>query len=496
VPHSPFSAASRVAARRRTGWTRRLSFRAVFLEQHVLEGLGHLSALIADEEQRVAAVIDPRRDVDVYLADAREGDFRITHVVETHLHNDYVSGARELATLTGARHVIGKGAELAYAHEPVREAETFEVGALRFRVLETPGHTPEHVSYAVADRARGDDPLLLFTGGSLLVGTVGRTDLLGESRAREYAGQMHRALHEKLLRHEDHVAVYPTHGAGSFCSKSIATAPYSTVGYERRHDRLLGIEEVEEFVQALLADQPPYPRYFGRMRGVNRDGPSPLGAIPPPRPLEIERVRELAAGDEHLLLDLRSPAEYAVAHVPGSLSIPAGRSFSTWLGWLVPHDRPLVLLLDSVAQWDEAIRQALRIGYDRVEGYLHGGFGRWQQTGGPVEASGRLTVSQLSDLVSREGRDGRGPLVLDVRQRDEFARGHVPGALHLHAGELPERLDELPRERPIATICATGYRSSVAASLLQQAGFRNVMWVSGGMPAWIGEGLPVEYSES
>ena len=469
--------------------------RAVFVEQYVLDGLGHISALVADDSARAAAVVDPRRDVDVYLAAARERDLRVTHVVETHLHNDYVSGARELAAITGAEHVIGHGAELAYPHHAVRDSDTFEVGTLQFRVLETPGHTPEHVSYAVADTSRGDDPLLLFTGGSLLVGTVGRTDLLGESRASEYARQMHGALHQKLLRHEDHVAVYPTHGAGSLCSKSIASARYSTLGYERRHDPLLRIEEVEEFVSALLSDQPAYPRYFGRMRGVNRDGPPPLGAIPAPRPLEVERVRELAAG-EHLLVDLRSPAEYAVAHVPGSLSIPAGRSFSTWLGWLVPHDRPLVLLLDSVGQWDEAIRQALRIGYDGIEGYLHGGFGRWQETGGPVEAAGRLTVSQLSDLLSKEHGDGRGPLVLDVRQRDEFAQGHVPAAVHLHAGELPERLGELPRERPLATICATGYRSSVAASLLQQAGFRNVMWVSGGMPAWIAEGLPVEYSES
>ncbi len=320
--------------------------RAVFLEQYVIEGLGHLSALVADDAARAAAVVDPRRDVDVYLAAARDRDLSISHVVETHLHNDYVSGARELAAITGARHVIGATAELVYEHEPVREADAFDLGTLRFRVLETPGHTPDHVSYSVADASRADDPLLLFTGGSLLVGAVGRTDLLGEARASEYARQMFETLHQKLLRHEDYVAVYPTHGAGSLCSKSIASAWHSSIGYERRHDALLHIAEVEEFVRALLADQPPYPRYFARMRGVNRDGPSPLGTIPPPRPLEIERVRELAAGEHELVFAVgdyfgerafldRVPVRFGVAEPAEHYHVPLVVSpwaYSTYRG--------------------------------------------------------------------------------------------------------------------------------------------------------------------
>ena len=461
------------------------------LRQFVVEGLGHISALVADDAQGVCAVVDPRRDIDVYLQEARSRELRITHVLETHLHNDYVSGARELATVTGATHVIGAGAELAYPHRGVRHGDTLDIGSLRVTALDTPGHTPEHVSYAVADRSRADEPVLLFTGGSLLVGAVGRTDLLGMENAEPYARLQFASLHETLLRHEDFVGVLPTHGGGSLCSKDIATTPSSTIGYERRHNSLLGIADVDEFVRTLALDQPAYPRYFGRMRPINQQGPAPLGLLPAPQGLSLERVQELLAG-EHQLVDLRSPAEHAVAHIPGSLSIPAGSSFGTWLGWVVPHDRPLVLLLDSVAQWDDAVRQALRIGHERIEGYVHAGFGRWRDAGLPVSSSGRSTVTQLRDDLG----NGHRPLVLDVRQHDEFERGHVPGALHLMAGDLQDRLSELPRERPIATICASGYRSSVAASLLQQAGFEQVTWVSGGVPAWRAAGYPIEQGDA
>ncbi len=463
------------------------------LLQYVIKGLGHISALVADDTQGVAAIVDPRRDVDIYLGDAAQRGLRITHVVETHLHNDYVSGARELAELTGARHVIGAGAELRHEHVGVRDGEEFDVGALRFSTLDTPGHTPEHVAYSVADRTRADEPLLVFTGGSLLVGAVGRTDLLGAETAEQYGRQMFHSLHDHLLAQEDFVGVLPTHGGGSLCSKDIATTPNSTIGYERRHNGLLAIGEVEEFVRALLQGQPAYPRYFARMRPINQAGPRPLGAIEPPRPLPPERVHELL-GAGALAIDLRSHSEYATAHLPAALSIPSGSSFGTWLGWVVPHDRPLVLVLDRPDDWDDALRQALRIGYEDVRGYLQGGIGGWLSNGYPVESSQRATVHDLRDWLARDDAgDGRGtPLVLDVRQRDEFERGHVPGALHLMAGDLPDRLTELPHDRPIATICTAGYRSAVAAGLLRQAGFNDVTWISGGIPGWSAAGYDLE----
>jgi hydroxyacylglutathione hydrolase len=462
------------------------------LQQFAVDGLGHLSALIADESAGVAAVVDPRRDVDVYLDAARASNVAITHVIETHLHNDYVSGGRELAALTGATHVIGAGATLAYEHRPVADGDELEVGSLGIRALHTPGHTPEHVSYAVADLDRADEPMLLFTGGSLLVGAVGRTDLLGADKAQAYAADMHHSIHDVLLRHQDSVAVYPTHGAGSLCSTGISSTPWSTIGYERRQNPMLRPMEVDAFARRLLAGQPTYPRYFGRMRPMNQAGPRLLGGrVPLPHPLRVPEARA-AVDAGALVVDARPAAEHAVAHVPGSLSIPSGSSFGTWLGWVVPDpDRPIVLLLRNEADWDDLVRQALRIGFEGIVGYIRGGFLAWAEAGEATEVGGAMEVGELAARLDRAGSDA--PLVIDVRQRSEFEAGHVPGALAIGAGELADRLDGLPRDRPIATICASGYRASVAASLLRAAGFSRVDWVPGGVPTWEAAGHPVAY---
>lgn len=472
----------------------------MLVRQFRIEGLGHLSTLIADDEAGVAAVVDPRRDVDVYLAAARELDVRITHVVETHLHNDYVSGGRDLANLTGASHVIGAGASLAHDHRPLRDGATFDVGVLRFTTRDTPGHTPEHVAYAVADTSRGADPALLLTGGSLLVAAVGRTDLLGAEHAVAYAHDMHRSLHEVILAHDDHVIVHPTHGAGSLCASGIAATPTSTIGYERRHNALLRVSDVDAFARRLLRGQPAVPRYFARMRPLNQAGPPLLdGRVPEARPLSLAETRAALTGGA-LLLDLRSPASHAVAHAPGSLSIPLAPSFGTWLGWVVEPDRPLVLVLDDLGDWDEAARQGLRIGAEgNLVGHLRGGFGTWADGGGPLESNGRLTVDELAARLAASGTRDRtatpGDLVIDVRQADEYAAGHIPGSLHVTAGSLPDRLEELPRGRPVVTICASGVRASIAASLLRSAGFDDVSWVASGVPAWRAAGYPVVRGE-
>ncbi|HEV8401684.1 MAG TPA: rhodanese-like domain-containing protein [Candidatus Limnocylindrales bacterium] len=459
--------------------------------QYRIEGLGHLSTLVVDEAEGVAAVVDPRRDVDIYLAAARTDDLRITHVVETHLHNDYVSGGRELAALTGATHVIGAGAKLAYEHRPLADGEAFDVGSIRFRVLATPGHTPEHVSYAVADTTRADEPFLVLTGGSMLVGAVGRTDLLGADNARPFAAAMYHSLHEVLLRHEDSVMVYPTHGAGSLCSAGTASTSWSTIGFERRHDPLLAPMEVELFARALLAGQPAFPRYFARMRPLNQAGPRLLGGAIPEIPALADTALDAALRRDALIVDARPPEAYAVAHAPGSMSIPAGGSFGTWLGWLVDVDRPIVLIVEHPADLDDLSRQALRIGYEATAGHVAGGFDAWRRAGRPVESGRSLDVDELARSLSAGGPDA--PLVIDVRQLGEFERGHVPGALNIMAADLPSTLERLPADRPIATICASGFRSSVAASLLRSAGFARVAAVSGGIPDWEAHGYPLDY---
>lgn len=459
----------------------------MLIRQFVVEGLGHISALVADDARRVAAVIDPRRDVDVYLEAAAERGWRISHVLETHLHNDYVSGGPELAALAGARHVIGAGAEAAYEHQPAADGDAFDLGALRFVTLDTPGHTPEHVAYSLADRSRADDPLAVFSGGSLLVGAVGRTDLLGAENAEPYARAMFHSLHDRLLAQADYVGVLPTHGGGSLCSKDIATTPSSTIGYERRHNELLTIPEIEPFVRALLTDQPAVPRYFARMRPINQAGAAPLGTIPGPLALGVAEVQALI-GRGGLVIDARPHRDYAAGHLPGAYSIPAGSSFGTWLGWVVPPNQPLILVLDSAADWDGVLRQALRIGYDDVRGHLSS-VADWRAAGLPLQTGKRASVEELAARLG-DARDA--PLVIDVRQRDEYARGHVPGALHMMAGDLPDRLSELPRDRPIVTICEVGYRSSVAAGLLERAGFVDVTWIDTGLPAWRRAGYPIE----
>lgn len=466
----------------------------MFIRQFRLDGLGHLSTLVGDEEAGVAAVVDPRRDVDIYLETARRHGLRISHVFETHLHNDYVSGGRELVAATGAEQLIGAGAELAYPHRPVRQGDIAAVGALEFQVEDTPGHTPEHVAYALADTSRALEPSVLFSGGSLLVGAVGRTDLLGAENALPLARSMFHSLHDRILAHEDFVGVFPTHGAGSLCSTGIGSTLSSTIGFERRYNPLLQPTEFDAFARALLAGQPTVPRYFARMRPTNQAGPRVLGGMPGRVPVSLDATRRLLAAGG-VLIDLRRPAEFAAGHGPGSLSIPAGSSFATWLGWIVEYDRPAVLILPTDGgrvdeAWDDAIRQALRIGHESIAGFLDGGFATWIAAGLPVESNGYLSVGELAATVGRGGLEA--PLVIDVRQASEYEAGHVAGAWHIGAGELTSRLAELPREQPIVTMCASGYRASVAASLLDVAGFANVSAVEDGMDAWVARGLPVQ----
>ena len=463
----------------------------MLVRQFALAGLGHLSTLIADEATGQAAVVDPRRDIDVYLAAAGERGLRITHVVETHLHNDYVSGGRELVAATGAEQVIGARAELGHPFRAVRDAESFDVGGLKFTALDTPGHTPEHVIYAVTDTARADEPVMMFTGGSLLVGSVGRTDLLGAEQALPGARRMFHSLHDVVLTHEDFVEVYPTHGAGSLCSTGISATAHSTIGFERRHNPRLQPQDVDAFARALLAGQPTFPPYFARMRPINQAGPRVLGGVPGPVAVPVAAARE-AIDRGALLIDLRPPAQFAAGHVPDSLSIPSDESFGTWLGWVVPEpDRPLILILRAEADWDDAIRQAIRIGFESIVGYLEGGFQAWEAAGLPTEASGILNVDELAAVLSAGGPDA--PLLIDVRQASEIESGHIPGAIPIGAADLPERLASFPRDRSIATICAGGFRASIAASLLKTAGFERVSSVAGGVSTWAAHGFPLEH---
>ena len=433
--------------------------------------------------------------MDVYLDAARSADLRITHVVETHLHNDYVSGGRDLAALTGATHVIGAGAELRYEHAGLPGGAGFDVGRLRFEVLDTPGHTPEHVSYRVADGSVPDDPGLLLSGGSILVGAVGRTDLLGADHAVPYAHDMYHSIHDTLLPLGDPVHVHPTHGAGSLCSTGIGDASSTTIGHERSFDPLLAPMDIDAFARALLAGQPAIPRYFARMRPLNQAGPPLLGGVvPTPPPLDPAAVEAaVAAGATHRRRTARGrpcrgahrgldldPARGLVRDLArlGGRPGPAGRADrGTSRG---PRS-------DHAAGDPHRARRGRR-----PPGRRGGGVGR-------VRAPGRDQRAAVDRRAGRARWPARAPptprCVIDVRQMNEYAAGHVPGAWHINGGSLPDRLADLPRDRPIAVICEAGFRASIGTSLLRASGFDDASWVGAGFPAWRDAGLPVETGE-
>jgi hydroxyacylglutathione hydrolase len=429
-------------------------------------GLGNASYLMDLGDGR-GLVLDPWRDPAPYRATAERRGLRLAWTVETHLHADFVSGSRELVAL-GATAVGPAAAGLEFRHHGLGDGEEVDLGGLSLRALATPGHTPEHLAYLLADDGR---PLGLFSGGSLLVGAVARTDLISPGRTEELARALWRSLHERILTLPDDLLVYPTHGAGSFCSAPTGAEPTTTIGREKATNPLLGAADEDAFVKLLLGGLGSYPRYFLRLREVNRRGPRVYGAAPPRlTPLLPQQVRRLVAEGAELV-DARPTAAFAAGHIPGALSIPLRGAFASWLGWLVPDDRPLVVVLDPDQESAELVRQALKVGYERLAGELAGGMAAWQAAGLP---QARIEIADVAEQA--------GGTVLDVRQRAEFASGHLPGACHIELGALAGA-GELPAG-PLAVMCGHGERAMTGASLLQRAGHCDLTVLLGGPSDW------------
>ena len=456
------------------------------IEQFFLEGLGHQSYLVGDEQSGTAAIVDPRRDVDIYLQAASRAGMRITHILETHIHNDYVTGSRELAAKTGAAIVASALEPLDYLNLAVKDNQRFRVGDLHFNTLATPGHTPEHVSYLLFESAN-DEPTALFSGGSMLVGSAGRTDLLGEAMTLTLTRQQYHSLRHMLHTLPGQVRVYPTHGAGSFCAASATSNTRSTtIAQERLVSPAVLAEDEEDFVLRQIAGYIAYPTYYAHMHDVNKHGPTILGSLPVPPALSPryvnERMRQGIA-----LLDGRNRQAFARSHVPGALNIELDDSFGTYAGWVLPFNVPVMLLIEDEAGRREAVVQLIRIGYERIEGYLDGGISAWEAAASPVEQFESIDTDELYKRWSRQS----SLLVVDVRRDDEWEEGHIPTSLHLHLGDLPQHIDEVPLGPPVAVICRSGYRAALGASILAAAG-RNVTAVSGGVPDWIEHGFPSE----
>jgi glyoxylase-like metal-dependent hydrolase (beta-lactamase superfamily II)/rhodanese-related sulfurtransferase len=429
------------------------------------EGLGNTSWLIDLGDDRVA-VVDPGRHPGPFLAFAERRGAKVAFSVETHLHADFVTGSRELAAF-GTTVVAPAASGLEWPHRPVTDGQVVDLGGLSLRALSTPGHTPEHLAYLLSD---GDRPVAVFTGGSLLVGAVARTDLIAPDRTEELARALWRSLHDRLLTLPDHLAVYPTHGAGSFCSAPSGDRRWTTIGDERHTNPLLAAADEDAFVTALLDGLGTYPTYFHHLREVNRAGPSVLGIPQPALPvLDLDTFRRYAEGGA-VVVDTRPVTTWAASHIPGVLAIPLRAQFASWLGWLVERDAPLVFVVGADQDRAELVRQCRQIGYDRVEGELAGGMTAWMAAGLPTQ------TTPLTDAAEA------GPGVLDVRQDREHADGHVPGVTHIELGELHRVADCL--EDVEAVMCGHGERAATAASILERAGRPGLAVTVGGPDDW------------
>ncbi len=458
----------------------------MLIKPFVDQNLGNSSYLVASEETKQAVVIDAERDIDRYVHLAQGLGLHLTHALDTHLHADFVSGARELAAEYGV--TIGASAEsnLAFDCLPLNEGDALSLGDLQLVVLATPGHTPEHISYALVEENHSQSTAI-FTGGALIVGGAARTDLLGHHLTRPLTHLLYETIHHKLLRYPDDVAVYPTHGAGSFGNAPSSPERTSTIGRERKSNPLALALTEEEFTEQALGALPSYPTYFNYSRALNQLGAGVLRGLPILKPLAPRVVREQMA-QLVAVVDVRTPREFAAGHIPNAYGIPVGAPLSTWAGWVVPFAAPIILVADDPAAREDAVRQLIRIGFDDLRGYLEGGLSAWQAADLPVVRVPLLTAEELYRARER----GNAPRVLDVRQNSEWQAGHLAGAGHIEGGRLPVVASALPKDERLVVHCGHADRSTVAVSLLQQRGFNQLSLLYGGYSAWEAAGYPVE----
>jgi len=457
----------------------------MYFQQFYLSCLAHASYLVGSEG--IAAVVDPQRDVEIYLEEARQQGLKIAYVIETHLHADFVSGHKELAERTGATICVGAKGGAKFPHRAMKEGDEIRFGRCVLRFLETPGHTPESMCVLVTDTERGAEPWAVLTGDTLFIGDVGRPDLSPEHTPQQLAALLYDSLHEKLLKLPDTVEVYPAHGAGSLCGRNISPERQSTIGKERAFNYALQPMSREEFVCMLTADLPERPGYFALDAQINREGAEPLAELPPLvglRPDEVARRQEAGA----VVLDTRPTAQFGAGHVPGSIHIGLGGQYASWAGILIGLDRELVLVAEDPERLAESRMRLTRVGIEKVTGHLDGGVLAWEKSGRRLGEIPQISVVQLAEqLRARPGEIQ----VVDARKPGEWDAGHIEQAVLKPLSELTLRTADLDPEKPIAVHCKSGYRSSIATSLLKRAGFREVMNVTGGFDAWVAQKLPV-----
>lgn len=446
----------------------------MMIQQLFTKGISHSSYLVGGS--KTCAVVDPRRDVQVYLDMAKRLGMKITHVLETHLHADFISGHLDLAEKTGADIYVPESGKCKFDHVGVSEGDTIEIENVVLSVLETPGHTPEHVSYVVTDRIRGPDPVGVLCGDTLFVGDVGRPDLF-PGRAVILASGLYESLHEKLLRLPDFCEVYPAHGAGSLCGRAMSAKRTSTIGYERKFNTALLVKDKKEFTKLLTTNMPQAPDHFSRCSAVNRDGPTLTKQIPPLEELDPMSLSKKLEGEDSLLLDVRSYESFGGQHIPGSYNIDLEGNFATFAGWVLPPTRGIIVVSEDGKQGEEAAVWLRRVGLDNVTGYMAGGTYGWTNAGYHTDHVIQLSTRALDRMTKGEERIQ----LVDVRATTEYGNYHLDGSINIPAPEIRTRYSELSRDIPTVLICSTGRRSSMVASLLMQNGFHDVYNAAGGM---------------
>jgi hydroxyacylglutathione hydrolase len=460
---------------------------ALVFEQIQTEGIAELSYLLGDDLPGVAAVFDPTPDVEKYVDLAREKKVSITHIFETHIHADLVSGARELAARSAGAtiHLSHEGnARYGFAHKAVEEGDWFTFGKTLVTVKHTPGHTPEHVSFLIAETRHPETPWGVLTGDSLFVDSAGRPDLLGSSETVKLTHQLFETLRGFYLTLPDSVAIFPAHGHGSPCGADIGERLQSTIGHERKFNPFLQLPDFENFKQHALSTAPPVPKYYPRMKKLNAKGPEVLGHLPDVRPLPPDVFKQAVEQQAGVLVDTRLMLPFGGGHIPAALNIGAKPMLSIWAGWLLEPEEPLLLVLEDDAKLPEVLTLFLRTGYTRFAGYLVGGMSAWSNAAQRLDHIAQMTVHEV--FASAETLQ-----ILDVRSPGEWDKGHVPGAIHAFLPELREKAADFDKARPTAVYCDSGYRASIATSILKQEGFADVRNVPGSWQAWKKAELPI-----
>ncbi len=461
---------------------------SVQVERFYLGCLAHASYMVGSE--CVAAVIDPQRDVDIYLEAAAQKGWKIEHIIETHVHADFVSGHRELAERTGARIYLGEGSGAEFPHVAVKDGDELNFGNCHLKFLQTPGHTVESICILMNDASQPDRPGILFTGDTLFVGDVGRPDLSGTYTPQQLAAILYQSLHEKVLRLPDETQIYPAHGAGSLCGRQMSSESSSTIGKQKQTNYALMAKSSEEFVHLLTDNLSTAPEYFAQEVDLNRKGAAPISQLPAPAALSAPEVLRLQQ-EGTVVVDTRPASEFAAAHVPGSIHIALTGQYASWAARILGLQTKLIIVGEDADHVRESQLRLARVGLESISGYLDAGVAGWVRSGYELESIPQITAPDLAELRKQEPES---VTVLDVREEAELSGGAIEGAIRIPLGKLMNRTSELNPTKLTVVHCKGGYRSSIATSILRRGGFRDIANLMGGFDAWKAAGLPVSLS--